>query len=76
MINKTSDVDPDPDPDPGRIQVNKITKFSKHILIFKSKKNRYELSEEVAVSKHQHLLFFRFRLEKYNFLRKKKNFVG
>ena len=25
----------------------------------------------MAVSKHQHLLFFRFRLEKYNFLRKK-----
>ena len=38
------------------IQVNKITKFSKHLIIFKSKK-RYELSEEVAVSKHQHLLF-------------------
>ena len=28
----------------------------------------------MAVSKHQHLLFFRFRLEKYNFLRKKKYF--
>ena len=37
-----------------RIQVNKITKF---LLIFKSKKKRYELSEDVAVSKHQHLLF-------------------
>ena len=42
---KSSDVypdwsypDPDPDPDPGRIQINKITKFSKHLLIFKSKK--------------------------------------
>ena len=37
-----SDVDPDwlyPDPDPGRIQVNKTTKFTKHLLIFKSKKN-------------------------------------
>ena len=36
------DSDPDPqnliNPDPGRIQVNKITKFSKHLLIFKSKK--------------------------------------
>ena len=70
--------DPDPtnliNPDPGRIQVNEITKFSKHLLIFKSKKNRYELSEEVGVSKHQHLLFLRFRLKKYNFLRKKKDF--
>ena len=41
----TSDVDPDPqnlinpDPDPVRIQVNKITTFSKHLLIFKRKKN-------------------------------------
>ena len=26
------------------------------------------------MSKHQHLLFFRFRLEKYNFLLKKKDF--
>ena len=41
------DVDPDPqnlvnpdlDPDPGRIQVNKITKVSKHLLNFKSQKN-------------------------------------
>ena len=41
---------------PVRIQVNKITKFLKHLLIFKSKK-RYELRKEVAVSKHQHLLF-------------------
>ena len=52
-----------------RIQVNKITKFSKHLLISSLK---YELSEEVAVSKYQHLLFFRFRLENYFiFLRKK-----
>ena len=31
-------INPDQDPDPGRIQVNKISKFSKHLLIFKSKK--------------------------------------
>ena len=45
-INQSSDVDPDPqslfnpdpDPDPGRIQVHKISKFSKHLLIFKSQK--------------------------------------
>ena len=39
---KISDVDPDPqswfNPDPGRIQVHKISKFSKHLLIFESKK--------------------------------------
>ena len=67
-------MDPDPDPDPGRIQVNKITKFLKHFISFLKEKKRYELSEEVAVSKHQHRLFFRFKLEKYNFLRKKKDF--
>ena len=37
-------INPDPDPDPGRIQVNKITKFSKHLLIGKSQKNFYTSS--------------------------------
>ena len=35
LIN--ADPEPNPDPDPGRIQVNK-TYFSKHFLIFRSKK--------------------------------------
>ena len=35
------DPNPDLDPDPGRIQVNKIIKFSKHLLILKSQKNFY-----------------------------------
>ena len=57
-----------PDPDPGRIKVNKITKFSKHLLIFKSKKTfNFQVTN---------LLFFKFRLEKYNLLRKIKIFVG
>ena len=47
-----------------RIQVNKITKFTKHLLILKSKKiSTFKVTLNI--------LFFRFRLEKYNFLRKK-----
>ena len=55
---------PDRDPDPGRIQVHKISKFSKHFLIFESKKKTFNF--QVIL----HLLFKRFRIETYNFLRK------
>ena len=49
LVLNTSDVDPDwsyPDPqnlsnpDPGRIQVNTISRFLKHLKIFKLKKKR------------------------------------
>ena len=72
----SSDMDPDrlypdpdpqylinPDPDPVRIQVNKITKFSKHSLIFKS-----------LLPKTSAPPFYRFRLEKYYF--QKEDFCG
>ena len=56
-----------PDPDPVRIQVNKINKFSKHLLVFKSQ-GMHLLPKTSAPT------FFRFRLKKYNFLRKKEDF--
>ena len=43
--------DPDPNPDPGRIQVHKISKFSKHLLIFESKKKTFNFQVTL------HLLF-------------------
>ena len=54
-------------PDPGK----KITKFSKHLFFWKSKK-RYELSE-VGVSKHQHLRLLGSDLKN---ICKYTNFVG
>ena len=77
----TSNVVPDPDPqnlinpDPDPFQIGSIKSPNfQNVLIFKGQK-RYELSKEVAVSKHQRLLIFRFRLEKYNFLQKKNLLV-
>ena len=64
-IDQHNLINPDPDPDPGRIQVNKITKFPKHLLIFKSQKN-------FIFSSHSEPIFLCSRLEKYNFVRKKK----
>ena len=56
-----------PDPDPVRIQVNKITKLISKLL-FRSKKKISSLN----LNLRDKLLFFRLRLEKYNFLQKKK----
>ena len=67
------DPDPDPqnfinpDPDPVRILVNKITKISKHLSIFKSRK---KLNFQPSANISSAPTFFRFSLEKYNFLRK------
>ena len=47
------------DPYPGRIQVNKISKFSKHLVIFKTFNFKSLWT----------YFFLRFRLETFNFLR-------
>ena len=52
-----------------RVQVNKISKFSKHLLIFKSQQKTFNF--QVTLN----LLFLRFRLQTYNFLRQ-KDFCG
>ena len=55
-----------------RIQVNKITKFSRHLLIVKSQQQKVRVEWGCGRQQTSAPTFFRFKLEKYDFLRKKK----